>query len=208
MQSKLLSLVLVLASSRIFTLLCWADVPAPPANQQIGIPDGIFNNLEEADCRLCHENPDHFPVEHESVPDRHHLIMNTSVNIGTCSVSGTQCQPNAGVDCPQGEGVCLNPSAAPFPPPPGGTYNCISCHDVNCSTGICNINLYRNCPICHYQNIGETGADITVHHLTVNAQAGDCVFCHGDIVDNMDPEQAPGIPIQILPQEYLCTIIQ
>ena len=29
----------------------FADIPAPPVNQSIGMPDGIMNNLVEADCR-------------------------------------------------------------------------------------------------------------------------------------------------------------
>jgi hypothetical protein len=196
MQSRLFIIGCVLVIIIASAMVIWADVPAPPANQQIGIPDGIYNDLEEADCRLCHENPDQFPVEPESIPDRHHLIINTSVTVGTCSVSGAQCQPNAGIECPESYEVCQNASAAPFPPLPGGEYNCFTCHDVDCGTGVCNINVYRDCPFCHYQNIGETGADATVHHLTATAQAGDCVFCHGDIVDNMDdghiiPEYAP-----------------
>ncbi|NIN35709.1 MAG: hypothetical protein GTO60_11735, partial [Gammaproteobacteria bacterium] len=186
MQSRLFGISFVFAFIFAIAMLSWADVPAPPVNQQIGIPDGLFNDLEEADCRLCHENPDQFPVEPESVPDRHHLIMDTTVTVGTCSASGAQCQPHAGIDCPESFEICQGESAAPFPPLPGGTFTCFSCHDVDCSTGICEINVYRDCPFCHYQTIGETAADATVHHLTPTAQSGDCVFCHGDIVDNMD----------------------
>ena len=51
-----------------------ADIPAPPANQFIGINDGVFNDLVEDDCRLCHENPDQYPVEDETIPNRHHLL--------------------------------------------------------------------------------------------------------------------------------------
>jgi hypothetical protein len=186
MQLKLFSISFILVFSLAFAMIIWANVPAPPVNQQTGIPDGLFNDLEEEECRLCHENPDQFPVEPESIPDRHHLIMNSPVTVGTCSVSGTQCQPNAGLDCPESFEVCIGASAAPFPPTPGGIFTCFSCHDVDCSTGICNINLYRDCTFCHYQFIGGPGADTTVHHLTPTAQSGDCVFCHGDIVDNMD----------------------
>ncbi|MEW6599783.1 MAG: hypothetical protein AB1499_02320 [Nitrospirota bacterium] len=184
--SALFNIILAIGFLLVFPLFAQANVPPPPANQQIGIPDGIYNNLEEADCRLCHENPDQFPVEPKSVPDRHHLIVNTLAKTGTCSVSGAACQPHAGVDCPQGAGVCRNASGAPFPPPPGRNYNCFSCHNVDCSTGMCSINVYRDCTFCHYQNIGETGADVTVHHLTPAAEAGNCVYCHGDLVDNMD----------------------
>ena len=29
-----------------------ADIPAPPVNQTLGLPDVLANNLEEADCRV------------------------------------------------------------------------------------------------------------------------------------------------------------
>jgi len=169
-----------------FASIVWASVPSPPVNQQIGIPDALFNDLEEADCRFCHENPEQFPVDDVSVPDRHHLLSGSAVTAGTCSISGTLCQPNAGVDCPESNEVCLNASAAPFPPLPGGMLNCFSCHDLDCNTGVCRINLYRDCTYCHYQMVGSSAVDITVHHRTPAAQGGDCVSCHGDIVDNMD----------------------
>jgi len=47
----------------------WAAVPPPPANQIIGINDGVFNDLTEADCRACHD---------ETV-DRHHLLYNSVI---------------------------------------------------------------------------------------------------------------------------------
>jgi hypothetical protein len=154
MQSKLFGITFVIVFMPAFAVVIWANAPAPPANQQIGFPDGVFNSLEETDCRLCHENPDQFPVDPESIPDRHHLLMFTPIG---------------------------DPSSAPFAGPPGN-FDCLSCHDVDCSTGVCNINVYRDCLFCHQQVAGEA----SVHHLTAAAQAGDCVSCHGDIVDNMD----------------------
>jgi hypothetical protein len=43
----------------------WADVPAPPVNQDIGMADLWPWDLTEADCRVCHD---------AGVPDRHHLL--------------------------------------------------------------------------------------------------------------------------------------
>ena len=48
----------------------WATVPPPPANQIIGINDGVFNDLTEDDCRVCHDT---------AVPDRHHLLYDTEI---------------------------------------------------------------------------------------------------------------------------------
>ena len=154
MQSKLFGITFVIVFMPAFAVVIWANAPAPPANQQIGFPDGVFNSLEETDCRLCHENPEQFPVDPESIPDRHHLLMFTPIG---------------------------DPSSAPFAGPPGN-FDCLSCHDVDCSTGICNTNVYRDCLFCHQQVAGEA----SVHHMTAAAQGGDCVSCHGDIVDNMD----------------------
>ena len=35
----------------------WANVPAPPVNQDIGFLDADIISLSEADCRVCHTNP-------------------------------------------------------------------------------------------------------------------------------------------------------
>ncbi len=152
MPQRYLIISLILAITLAFATPVWANVPPPPVNQQIGIDDGVFNNLAEADCRLCHENPDQFPVKPESIPDRHHLLVGTPIG---------------------------DPNSAPFDDPPGD-FDCFSCHDVDCSTGVCDINVYRDCLFCHEQIANEA----SVHHLTATAQASDCVACHGDLVDN------------------------
>ncbi len=193
-MKKIIIFVSVEFSILIFAMPLWADVPPPPVNQQIGIPDSVFNSLQETDCRLCHENPDQFPVEDETIPDRHHLLVDTPVTVGTCSVSEVQCLPNAGVECSHLHDVCQGASVAPFPPLPGGTFTCFSCHDVDCSTGVCDINVYRDCLFCHEQISGNA----SVHHLTPTARGGDCVSCHGGIVNNMDdghtiPTYAPSL---------------
>ena len=47
----------------------WATVPPPPVNQIIGINDGVYNDLTEADCRVCHG----------TTIDRHHLLYNSEI---------------------------------------------------------------------------------------------------------------------------------
>lgn len=82
----ILGMVLILSDSGL------AEIPAPPVNQQIGIQDSLFYNLRAADCRLCHANLDAFPVDPATIPDRHHLLMNTPIG---------------------------SPNSAPFDDPPG-----------------------------------------------------------------------------------------
>jgi hypothetical protein len=69
MKSRLFSISLVFVFILVSAMVIWANVPSPPVNQTIGIDDSDFNNLEEADCRLCHEHPDQFPVEDETIPN-------------------------------------------------------------------------------------------------------------------------------------------
>ena len=52
----------------------WADVPAPPVNQKIGMLDVLFDELTETECRSCHDT---------GVPDRHHLLYGTTIPPGS-----------------------------------------------------------------------------------------------------------------------------
>lgn len=110
----------VLATSAI----TWANVPPPPVNQFLGIPDSSFNNLVEADCRVCHEDPT--IVDPGTIPDRHHLLVGTPLP---------------------------DPTSAPFVQPGDTTYECLSCHQqvwdpVNMSFVFVN---FRDCLFCHEQ---------------------------------------------------------
>jgi hypothetical protein len=52
----------------------WADVPAPPVNQDIGMDDVLIGGLTEADCRVCHAS---------GLPDRHHLLYGQPILPGS-----------------------------------------------------------------------------------------------------------------------------
>jgi hypothetical protein len=145
-----------------------ANVPAPPANQLLGIDDGIFNNFEEADCRVCHDDP--AITGPTSNVDRHHNLY--------------------GQPIPEGSGV-------PFPDADGDgvddtIYGCLNCHEQDTSTGVIRFLVERDCLACHVQIPGEA----SVHHLTPTAQGtaipdignngiGDCTPCHGELVDDI-----------------------
>jgi hypothetical protein len=53
MQRIVFSLFLALAFTFTFAVVGFSDVPPPPVNQIIGIPDTTFNNLEEARPEHC-----------------------------------------------------------------------------------------------------------------------------------------------------------
>jgi hypothetical protein len=80
--------LMVLSFTLMICLPLWADVLAPPVNQIIGVNDGMFNNLVEADCWLYHENPAQFPVEDEAIPNRHHLLYGTVIPDPTDALMG------------------------------------------------------------------------------------------------------------------------
>jgi hypothetical protein len=48
----------------------FADVPAPPVNQSIGMTDVSIGSLNEAECRVCHSS---------GVDDRHHMLYNSVI---------------------------------------------------------------------------------------------------------------------------------
>ena len=81
-MKKVLPLIALVAGfALLFASIGFADVPAPPVNQDIGFPDTEFNELEEADCRVCHG----------VVADDHHLKYGSAMPVGECSVAIGSC---------------------------------------------------------------------------------------------------------------------
>jgi len=79
-----------------------ANVPAPPVNQNIGIPDGVFNDLVRENCWYCHIpvrlTPDDLDdigwtfappeVKPGVITDRHHFRVGTVIQDPTDSPFG------------------------------------------------------------------------------------------------------------------------
>jgi hypothetical protein len=153
-------LIMVLSLILMTALPVRADIPAPPANQFIGINDGVFHDLVEDDCRLCHENPDQYPVEDETIPNRHHLLTGTEIPDPTDAPYGT----------------------------PGGLFACLSCHEVEVNAGIFQFIVERDCLVCHTQASPHelTVHHRTDLALGLLPQGPDCKACHGSLVDNME----------------------
>jgi len=137
----------------------WAEVPPPPVNQILGIPDISFNNLTEPECRVCHE--DLTIVNPGTLPDRHHLLVNTPL---------------------------ADPTVAPFVQTET-TYLCLSCHQLVWDAGSSSyvLDTFRDCLYCHVQIAGQA----SVHHLTSKALAQDCKACHGPIDNPLDGHYIP-----------------
>ncbi len=172
----------------------------PPVNQKLGIPDSVYNNLDEQGCRNCHENPDIVPLP--TNVNRHHLryglateegfcsinssqacVGDDQCNTNICSLTGTSCSSDLDcLDVEQCGETCVGDSIAPYAPAADGTYECTTCHTVDSANGLFVIAAVRDCLQCHVQIFGEA----SVHHLTSKAQSKDCQACHGDLVTNID----------------------
>jgi hypothetical protein len=173
----------------------------PPANQKIGLPDSVFQDMTEGDCRICHDNPEIVvPPPGDPNPDtwnvdRHHLqygqpleegfcsvnneqtcVYDNDCNQSICDISGAPCSDDK--DCPIGQvcgEMCIGGTVAPFPPAQDGTYQCTTCHPV-LENGEIVIVAVRDCLFCH---------ENSPHHTTTQAQTQDCQACHGDLVNNI-----------------------
>ena len=87
MKTKIIiSITALTLSIMLFAANGFADIPAPPVSQSLGMPDGILNDLVEAECRACHDDPE--VVGGPSNPDRHHLLYGSDLIKGECSVNG------------------------------------------------------------------------------------------------------------------------
>lgn len=145
--------------------LAWGLIPPPPVNQNLGIPDTVFNFLDANVCVNCHGGnpPVGVPVNPAYNPDRHHLKVGTPID--------------------------GNPDFPPYRDADGDGVNdtifaCTNCHTIvfDPITGLQQLEpSFRDCLTCHARS-GET----TVHHATTRAQEGNCFQCHGSLVQGID----------------------
>jgi hypothetical protein len=173
------NIISALLASCVFLLLggsCWANVPAPPVNQQIGIGDAIFNNLSDDDCRQCHDTGG------TANSDRHHLLYGEPIPGG--SVVPYPDSDNDGT--------------------PDSTYGCLNCHREEVVGGVITITVETNCVACHVQIPGEasihhlTGTAQGTNSPLGDPAVGDCTPCHGTLVDDIGdshviPSYAPSL---------------
>ena len=179
MRRTVVSIAIITVFTLAFALPAFAVVPPPPVNQTIGIPDGIFNDLVEAECRFCHEDPD-IATGGAIIPDRHHLLMYSPIQTGLCSAVRGTCSVNTtevcyvDSDCPTSEICNLN--------------YCLQ--DSDCNPGICSrhnvsCTVDSDCPqvtsgeTCGEYCIGETVApDKDADKNGVSDTLYQCLNCH------------------------------
>jgi len=164
---------------------CWADVPAPPVNQAIGMLDTLFGELAEADCRACHSS---------GVQDRHHVLYGQPIPPGTLAPH-PDADSNGVPDTIYG---CLNCHDSSFAP----IRDCTACHTSNAHHKT-SAATSHDCVSCHgdvVNNIGDghyiptyAPSDVTPSAscgdgLPLNSRgkgAGACDYCHDD--DGLEP---------------------
>ena len=180
-MKKLAILIVAMAAlSMFFASVSIANVPAPPVNQTIGLPDVEFDGNTEAECRVCHDS---------GMPDRHHLLYGSSMPQGICSATTGVCanSGNDGTECAS-DAICDNST---------GTAECVitdrECYtDADCvvGIGICSnsgdpCNVSADCPR-QYQNpvctttpyCAGTSAAAKIPGSQDNGGVYGCLSCH------------------------------
>ncbi len=199
--------IITIALLAFTTMTAWAVIPPPPVNQNLGMPDTMFNEMFSQDaattdfgyktCKRCHkpqdinttipnlQKPTGIPaLKGTYLPTRHHL----HIDMGQGSpplrdgliAGGPEQPPEMDVD---GDGV------------DDLKYTCYSCHiimPVNPWTGGVEEN-HRDCFNCHkvFDGPNNTGVEQgqswrTVHHDTPKAFEAKCDACHGYLVRSLD----------------------
>lgn len=157
-------------------MTAWGAYPPPPVNQNLGIPDTMFNLLTKEVCWICHkpaaagelEPPAGVPVKTTYLPDRHHQHLYTPI------AGGPEQPPFMDADGDNVEDTI---------------YTCLNCHRMVPSQygGFELEQTYRDCLFCHIVDGGER----TVHHDTPLAKEALCGTCHGSLVRSLDAGMPP-----------------
>lgn len=138
----------------------YADIPPPPVNQDLGLPDGNFDNLVEAQCEACHVDralSNFSSFDQLDVPSRHHA---------TIARDNNEC-----MDC---HDLVYNPVT--MSTELDIFRDCQHCH-IDGRPGLDGV-------------IGNYSTWILVpgspHHRTPFAKAKQCYRCHGSTVNNAE----------------------
>lgn len=174
-RNILISVVVFLA----IAVTAMANIPPPPANQNIGVYDTSVNQFQEPMCRACHNS-----TYLGGVPTRHHNL------VASGQFSCMNCHPV--VSGPNGQSVLID-------------RNCINCH--NGSAFYANPSLVagrphhnttfaqgRNCKLCHggyvdnyndghyiptyNESVVTPSSEFKVYNATSGRYWGGCVACH------------------------------
>jgi hypothetical protein len=207
MRGRRFASIVIAGMAPLFASTAWADIPAPPVEQTIGMLDVAAGAFPEAECRVCHDS---------GVPDRHHGLYGQPIpdpslvpfpdadgdgiddTIYVCLSCHDQ---NFTVvrDC-----VTCHTSSAHHTTPAAVAGDCVSCHgDLVDNMGDGHyipayapslVTPYRSggvgpppnsrgsgagaCNYCHDDDGGATPPILTNQDLHHNTGLSDCSWCH------------------------------
>ncbi len=152
-------------------------LPPPPVRQELGFYDAAFSDLEEADCRICHDL---------GVPDRHHMLYGQPIPSGSLVPI-----PDANGDgIPDTHYGCLNCHAEDDS---SGVIvfdverDCTVCHTGDSPHHGTPDALARHCTVCHGDLVDDFDDGHTIPNYgpsmvtpvpSTDGEVGGCNYCH------------------------------
>lgn len=197
MKFKQINILFTLATF-LMAACVWAQIPAPPVNQSIGLPDTVFKNLTEPDCRECHSQtpPANVPIDPSYLPDRHHLLVDQpipSAGGGTyeCTTCHTMTFNGTSWEMDQNFRDCLqcHEDSPHHTTANAQSGNCTACHGgvlSNMDDGHY-VPTYSPSLITPWPSDKANGDSNTVN--SVGVEAGNCNFCH----NTANPDGSPSV---------------
>ncbi|MHB8971574.1 MAG: hypothetical protein ACYC3X_18410 [Pirellulaceae bacterium] len=179
-KSVLFLFAVITVMSSCFANTGWTDVPGPPVKQSIGMFDGLIGDMQEADCRVCHDT---------GVPNRHHLLYGQPLPPGSL-VPFSDANHDGHPDTIYG---CLNCHNSTFT----AMRDCTVCHTTS-PHHTTSAAVSGNCGDCHgdivdNMNDGHYIPTYSPSLVTPSASGGDglplnsrgngagaCNYCHDD----------------------------
>ncbi len=159
MKTRLIVSIAVVGSLLIFSIEGWAEVPAPPVNQSMGLRDVFFSDFAEAECVLCHT---------EGIPASGDHHATTLAVDRQCS----RCHGDLVDDFDDGHYVPSYDASLVTPWPSAKPNGGSPLNSLGSRSGSC---IY-----CHNDGAG-TYTNEALHHSTgLGSDSTKCIWCHDD----------------------------
>lgn len=159
MKTKLAVSLVVVGSVLFLSFEGWADVPAPPVDQSMGLRDVFLSDYTETECLVCHEGG--IPVSGD-----HH---STSLALDR---KCTSCHGDLVDNFDDGHYVPTYGASLVTPWPSGKPNGGSPLNSLGSSTG--------SCDFCHNDPSGTYTNEALHHNTGLGSDATKCAWCHDD----------------------------